>query len=78
MRTAVSIPDDVFADAEKLAKKLGTSRSRLYSVALREFVARYSAADVTAALNVVCDAVREGDDGFALVAGRRRVRRSTW
>jgi hypothetical protein len=40
MKTAVSIPDDVFEEAERLAAELRTSRSRLYSRALRELVAR--------------------------------------
>jgi metal-responsive CopG/Arc/MetJ family transcriptional regulator len=42
MKTAVSIPDDVFEEAERLAADLETSRSQLYSRALREFVSRHS------------------------------------
>ena len=41
MKTAVSIPDDVFEDAERLASRLRTSRSQLYARALAEFVARH-------------------------------------
>jgi metal-responsive CopG/Arc/MetJ family transcriptional regulator len=36
MKTAISIPDDVFAAAERLARRLKKSRSELYSRALRE------------------------------------------
>lgn len=39
MKTAVSIPDDVFAKADRLAKQLQTSRSDLYSRALAEYIA---------------------------------------
>ena len=42
MKTAVSIPDDVFEEAERLATELKTSRSQLYSRALQEFVARHA------------------------------------
>ena len=47
MKTAVSIPDPVFRNAEQLAKKMKVSRSRLYSVAVADFVKRYRSADVT-------------------------------
>jgi metal-responsive CopG/Arc/MetJ family transcriptional regulator len=36
MKTAISIPDDVFAQAEKVARLLKKSRSEIYSEALRE------------------------------------------
>ena len=41
MKTAVSIPDDVFKEAEALARRRKVSRSRLYADALREFVTRH-------------------------------------
>ena len=53
MKTAVSIPDPVFRNAEQLAKKMKVSRSRLYTVAVADFVKRYRAADVTDKLNAV-------------------------
>ena len=53
MKTAVSIPDLVFRNAELLAKKMKVSRSRLYAVAVADFVKRYRAADVTDQLNAV-------------------------
>ncbi|MEI7781203.1 MAG: hypothetical protein WCJ18_04660 [Planctomycetota bacterium] len=36
-----SIPDDVVEDAERLASRLKTSRSKLYACAIAEFVARH-------------------------------------
>jgi predicted transcriptional regulator len=38
MKTAVSIPDDIFRSAERLAKRLGISRSELYATALQQLV----------------------------------------
>ena len=78
MKTAVSIPDDVFANAERLAKRLRKSRSQLYSHALREYVSRHSAEDVTEALNQVCSAFPAAETTFASAAGRRRLRRADW
>ena len=51
MKTAISIPDDVFEGAERTASALGLSRSELYATAVREFVERYRSADVTERLD---------------------------
>jgi metal-responsive CopG/Arc/MetJ family transcriptional regulator len=40
MKTAVSIPDNVFDDAERLAKRLGISRSRFYTMAIQNALAQ--------------------------------------
>jgi metal-responsive CopG/Arc/MetJ family transcriptional regulator len=53
MKTAISIPDEVFEAAEQAAKSLGVSRSELYATAVREFVARYCREAVTEKLNQV-------------------------
>jgi predicted transcriptional regulator len=77
MKTAISIPDDVFADAEQLARELKKSRSRLYGDAVREYVARHSAESVTEALDRVCDEVGPRSD-FAGVAARRTLEHADW
>lgn len=38
MKTAISIPDSVFQSAEKLAQRLGKSRSQLYTQALSNYL----------------------------------------
>lgn len=53
MKTAISIPDDLFNDAERLVARFKTSRSELYSRAIAEFVARHDEDAVTQALNEV-------------------------
>ena len=40
MKTAVSIPDKIFRSADSLAKRLGMSRSQLYTTALTDFLSR--------------------------------------
>jgi metal-responsive CopG/Arc/MetJ family transcriptional regulator len=77
MKTAISIPDDLFADAEQLARELKKSRSRLYGDAVREYVARHSAEGITEALDRVCDEVDCHSD-FAGAAARRTLERSDW
>jgi metal-responsive CopG/Arc/MetJ family transcriptional regulator len=53
MKTAISIPDPVFRNAEQLAKHLKVSRSRLYAVAVAEYVKRHRATKVTDKLNAI-------------------------
>ena len=53
MKTAVSLPDEVFASAESLAKRLKLTRSELYSRALAEFLARHSPDEITDSWNSV-------------------------
>jgi metal-responsive CopG/Arc/MetJ family transcriptional regulator len=53
MKTAISIPDDLFRAAERAAKRLGLSRSEFYQRAVANFLERQSDTLVTDALNVV-------------------------
>ncbi len=78
MKTAISVPDDVFADAERLARRLKKSRSQLYSSALREFVARHADDRVTETLNEVVATTGDARDDFAPTAGRRTLKRVDW
>ncbi len=55
MKTAVSIPDKVFNSAEKLARRLGKSRSEVYAKAVQDYVEKHQDDDVTAKLNTVYD-----------------------
>jgi metal-responsive CopG/Arc/MetJ family transcriptional regulator len=78
MKTAISVPDTVFAAADALAKKLGMSRSELYAVAVEEYVAKHRDTDVTARLNAVCDEVDTGLDPAMRAAAARTLRRNEW
>jgi len=78
MKTAISIPDDVFAQAERLAKRTGKSRSRLFSDAVREYLARHTQGEVTAAMDRVCTRIRTQSDPFVASAARRTLKRSEW
>jgi len=78
MKTAISVPDEVFDGAEDLAKRLKVSRSELYSRALREFLARHNPDRVTRALNEVCDEVDSHSDEFVSKAARKLLERDEW
>ncbi|MGA2267178.1 MAG: hypothetical protein ABSH44_01790 [Bryobacteraceae bacterium] len=53
MKTAVSVPDDLFRLAEVAARRLRVSRSQLYATAISEFLNRKQAGAVTDRLNEV-------------------------
>ena len=53
MKTAISIPDKVFESAEKLSKRLGQSRSQLYTQAINSYVIKHQKDNLTGKLNEV-------------------------
>ena len=55
MKTAISIPNNVFESAEELANRLGQSRSQLYTQALSSYLARYQSDNLTERLNKIYD-----------------------
>lgn len=77
MKVAVSIPDDVYQEAERLAASLRTSRSGLYARALAEFIERRDHESVTEAINAVVDEIGTSDP-FVEEAARRILERVEW
>jgi metal-responsive CopG/Arc/MetJ family transcriptional regulator len=53
MKTAISIPDELFLSAENTAKKLGIPRSQLFAKALEEFIQNHSKEKISEKLNEV-------------------------
>ena len=53
VKTAISIPDELFREADAFAKRHGASRSKLYSDAVAEYLAKRRRQDITARLNEV-------------------------
>jgi predicted transcriptional regulator len=78
MKIAVSIPDDVFEDAERLASRWQVSRSQIYARALAEFVARHDDDRVTAAMDRVVEEMGTKIDDFTREAARQALRRVEW
>jgi len=78
MKTAISIPDPVFRHAERLAKQLKVTRSRLYSAAVADFVKRHRAVDVTDKLNAVYDGNDSALDEAIVAIQSRSLPRERW
>ena len=60
MKTAISIPAPVFEKAEQLSKRLGISRSQLYTVAVSSYVSEHQNEGITEALDQIYGA--EGEE----------------
>ena len=78
MKTAISIPDEIFDAAEELAHRLGLSRSELYARSVADFVERQRRDDVTARLNGV---YADGDECLDPILERLQLaslRREDW
>jgi predicted transcriptional regulator len=78
MKTAISLPDDIFRDADKLAKRLKKSRSELYREAVTEYLARHEPEAITEALDRLVDETGGQLDKFGAAAARGILRTTEW
>lgn len=78
MKVAVSIPTQLFERVERLRQQQGCSRSKVFSAALGEYIARHASDEVTEAMNRVCANVNTEPDDFIRTVGRRALERSEW
>ena len=75
MKIAVSIPDGLFQEAEKLAQDLDISRSALYAKALKEMLARIRDEAITAEINEALKVAPYESDPAILRNNLARLRR---
>ncbi len=78
MKTAISLPDEVFRDAERLARRLKKTRSELYKEAVAEYVARHEPEAITEAMDRLAAEEDTRPDEFTSAAARRVLERSEW
>jgi len=78
MKTAISLPDGVFQQAERLSRRLKKSRSAIYREAMEEYIVRHDAGAVTEAMNRVAAQVGSHPDIFVRASSRRILERTEW
>ena len=78
MKTAISVPDELFEEADRLARRLNRSRSRIFTDAVHEYLARHDPDTVTSALNRVYSETDGECDPFASTAATRILERTGW
>jgi predicted transcriptional regulator len=72
MRTATSLPYQLFERVERLARQLNRSPTRLFSDAMREYVARHDPDAITAALDAVYAGTESNVEPLPAPRPRRR------
>lgn len=78
MKTAISIPNKIYRDAERLSRRLKKSRSQVYTEAVTEYVARHDPEAVTEAMNRVCEVVDTRPEPAISGAAKRTLESVEW
>ncbi|CAM4222800.1 CopG family transcriptional regulator [Kibdelosporangium persicum] len=74
MKTAISVPDETFAQVEQRAKRLGVTRSEFYARAARFYLEHLEQQSLTNEINEALDLIGDDDSGAAAAgAGRRHL-----
>ena len=78
MKTAISIPDDIFSSADRLAKRLQMTRSELYARAVKQYVAECRHTGVKEKLDEVYGFEAEPVDPAVMNAQAASIPREKW
>lgn len=78
MKTAISVPEDVFKLSEKLAKKLKVSRSAVFAMGVKKLAEEHDEAEIIAQINRVCEKVDTSLDPAVRQYQNRMPRREKW
>jgi len=78
MKTAISIPDPIFQQAELVAEELSLSRSELYAKAVEAFISSRRQSDITAKLNEVYLEQRSTLDPVLLQLQTSSLSKESW
>ena len=78
MKTAISLPDPLFALAEKTARKMKVSRSQLYALALAEFLSQQEPEKITQALDDVYGSESSRVDRLLELMQRSSLPKEEW
>jgi len=81
MKTAISVPDDIFHLSETLAKKLKISRSAVFAMGVKKLgdeLKEQEEEDLTERINAVCSEVNTSLDPAIRKYQRRTIGRSEW
>jgi len=78
MKTAISVPDSVFAQADGLAQRLQMSRSELYTRAVEAYIGEHRRSRVREKLDELYSAEPSGIDPATLNAQAASIPREAW
>lgn len=73
MKTAISVPDETYDRAERVAKQHGMNRSQFYSAAADRYARELESVDLTKAIDAVVDAANADQSTQAAIQSGRRT-----
>ncbi len=73
MKTAISIPDETFAQVNDRAAELGLSRSEFFTTAVQRYLEQLDAESITEQIDAAIALLADDDSAEAAVAAGRRV-----
>jgi metal-responsive CopG/Arc/MetJ family transcriptional regulator len=82
MKTAISLPDTLYEDAEKTAKSMGIPRSQLFAKALEEFINHHKKESITEKYNEIYSQISSEDvskiEAVSIMNLRELTKNDTW
>jgi antitoxin MazE6 len=72
MKTAISVPDDIFEQASGQAAELGISRSEFFARAARKYLDELASQSLTSQIDQALETAGDDDSGAVAVAAGRR------
>jgi len=82
MKTAISLPDTLYDDAEKTAKSMGIPRSQLFAKALEEFIYHHRKESITEKYNEIYSKINSKDisniESVNIINLRELTKNDTW
>mgnify|MGYP001243135858 CR=1 FL=1 len=76
MKTAVSLPDDLFEKVEELAEELHLSRSRIFAEAVRDYIAKQKNEEILRTLNQVYSEAETEEEKTVRKKNKKRYART--
>jgi hypothetical protein len=71
MKTAISVPDEIFSQVGSRAAELGISRSEFFTRAARQYLRQLADASLTRQIDAAISAAGDDDSGGAAAAAGR-------
>ena len=78
MKTDISVPNDVFALSERLAKKLKVSRSKIFAMGVKKLGEEYDEEEIIASINRVCETVDTSVDPILFKMAMLSLSKDEW
>lgn len=78
MKTAISVPNDIFELSEKLAKKLKVSRSQIFAMGVKKLGEEFDEEEIISSINRVCEKVDTSLDPAIRDYQKRTFKREKW